>query len=241
MNHALRTVTIVGLALCPLLAPSLAAADNNDRLGLSRDGVHFNTSLDRPLFGDEVRWVPGDVRTASFYARNQSTDGAALAVDLERPAREALLDTDFLAVSARADDGARVRLDQAGRHDLAEFGDSRPIAAGQQVEVTVRAAFSPQAPNATMKLATDLSFHVRLSDARAVGDASGTGGTGGNSGTGVDSADGGSGHDGLLPATGNTVTRGLLWLGLALTAAGGLLLGRRRRETDDDAVEVHRG
>ncbi len=237
MNHALRTVTIVGLALCPLLAPSLASADNNDQLGLSRDGVHFATSLDRPLFGAEARWVPGDVRTASFYARNQSTDGAALAVDLERAVREALLDTDFLAVSARADDGAWVRLDQAGRHDLAGFGDSRPIVAGQQVKVTVRAAFSPQAPNSTMKLATDLSFHVRLSDARAVGDASGTGGTGG---TGAGSADGGSGHDGQLPDTGNAVTRGLLWLGLGLTAAGGLLLGRRRRDTDD-VVEVRRG
>lgn len=210
--NVVRTARHAGLLLATILAvlaPTAAHAD--DHLALSSDGVHWQDSLDTPLFDSGVQWVPGDVRTASFHVRNRSTDAGDLDVAIARTESADLVGSGYLTVSARAGDGPWTTLDDSGVRSLV---DDTEIAAGSDVRVALRVALSVNAPNGSMLLATDLDFRVRLTDASATRPD-------GNDGD----VDGGLG---VLPDTGAAVREALLWLAVALTGAGAFLMTRRR-------------
>ncbi|MBY4211257.1 hypothetical protein HQO42_09610 [Rhodococcus fascians] len=52
------------------------------------DGEHWGTASDRPLFDNDIRWVPGDFRVSRFYVFNDTdTDGRLrLTFDSDNPA-----------------------------------------------------------------------------------------------------------------------------------------------------------
>ncbi len=237
MKCLTRVLTASGLALLPVLAPAVARADDA-RLGLSDDGVHFTDALTRPLFDTDLRWVPGDVRTSTFYVRNQSTDAGDLDLSLVRGSEQGdLFAADALVVDARADTGAWTPV-QSGQSS--QVVDLAEVAPGTVIPVQVRVRMPASAPNDTMILAADLGFRVRLTDATAVLDDSGTIGDGGSVGNGGSGNDGSiPGTDdvdettagaGSLPSTGLELPRGLAWLGLVLTGAGAFLVARSRTD-----------
>lgn len=228
VRRALGALVVAAVALLGVVVPgtsSAASAASTEsgtgfELGLSRDGVSWSRSLDAPLFDPEVRWVPGDVRTARFYVRNQAASRGAMTVTVRSVRRDALLETRTLTVAARSDGGEWRAVDGPS---LVPIVDADLIASGDAVPVDVRVAMDVEAPNRTMVLATDLEFTVQLADARAVAD----GGSG----------DGGGSEDGL-GSSGASVPAWLVLVGaLALFAGTGLLLARRGLEADDDTDE----
>ena len=77
------SVAAVGLAtvlLCAVAGP--ATADSGDQLSVSRDGHTWTDDIDRPLFRPDLRVVPGDDVTSSFWVRNNSDDPGILTVDI---------------------------------------------------------------------------------------------------------------------------------------------------------------
>jgi hypothetical protein len=217
MRRAAALAAVAPIALAPVLAAAPAHADGE--LGLSRDGVHWHERLVRPLFDPDIRWVPGDVRTARFYVRNLAPDAGTLSVDVERVRRRALADSGFLHVVARADGAPWTALADG---DLARLIDGDDLASGRTIPVDVRVALGAAAPNETMVLSSDLDFRVTLRDADAV------------SSNGAVPRDGTVLQDGLrLPATGAVVPPWLPPTGVALVAVGLWLLAGRRRRCDD--------
>ncbi|WP_148615017.1 hypothetical protein [Nocardioides rubriscoriae] len=219
-----------------------AHADRDDAIGLSTDGVHWAPDLVDPLFDADLRWVPGDERTATFYVRNERPDLGDLSVSVDRVVSDTLRATGWLAVSARAGDQPWVSITDGGSHELVDQDD---VASDEPVTVQVRVAMSTDAPNDTMVLGTDLDFSVRLTDATAVLDDSGSIGGGAGGGTGG-SAGGGAGGTGtpddpqsaagFLPGTGSEVPLWLPPLALLLLGSGSYLVVRSRRHDDEPEV-----
>jgi LPXTG-motif cell wall-anchored protein len=203
----------------------VAAADRpapSDIIELSLDGVHWAHVIDTPLFDPALRWVPGDIRTETFYVRNTRPDAGTVEVVVERSEDQALRDSGELTLAARASDGAWTDIRSAGRHVLV---DDEQLAGRDAVAVQVRAAFAFDAPNDTMVLSSDLDFDVVIRDSSVT--------TGGQGGPGPD------GSSSLLPGTGSQIPAWALPLGLALTGAGGwLVLARRRRGSDEPEVDI---
>ena len=213
-------------ALVVLVAPA-AAAHAGSQLGLSYDGQSWSTSLSRPLFDPEVRWVPGDVRTARFYVRNQSDGRGDLIIAVEDVARDVLTGTGRLDIAARVGAGPWSEISSPGMHVLADTDD---VPSGTTVPVDVRVSLEDLAPNRTMVLGSDLDFSVTLTDSRARDGAGGDEGNGGGD-------DNGGSID--LPGTGAGFTAAELALGLVLLTSGALLLaGRRRQDDDPDPILV---
>ncbi|MDO9380341.1 MAG: hypothetical protein Q7T56_15965 [Nocardioidaceae bacterium] len=136
-------------------------AHAEDRLGLSRDGQTWGPSIVGPLFDASVRWVPGDSRTSTFYARNQSTDGAELTVDLAGAAGDPLVSNGDLQVTAQADGGAPLPVDGDGDRRLLEVDR---LAQGEAVQVSVTARLRPEATNQTQVDQVRLRFRVTLTE-----------------------------------------------------------------------------
>lgn len=216
-------------AVCALPVLLVAPAHADGELGLSYDGTTWHESLSRPLFDPDVRWVPGDVRTARFFVRNQSDDAGTMTLDVARVRRTALVDSGYLRISARSGHDPWTSLEDG---DVSTLIDDVLVSAGRPVPVEVRVAMGSQAPNGTMVLATDLDFRVALRDAEVVSgvseNADGTDGTDGTGGTGGT----------LLPDTGAPFPPWLPVLGFGLLGAGTWLVVRRRRddETTTDPV-----
>lgn len=200
----LATLVVPAALVVPVGSATPARADETV-IGLSPDGVHWSGSLARPLFDPAVRWVPGDVRTARFWVRNQHPDAGDLTVDLERVRRAELLDSGWLDVSARAGAAPWTAVHDGG--GLAELLDADDLASGDPVRVEVRVRMGRDAPNGTMVLSTDLDLRVTIVDADAVAPAVGA-----------------------LPDTGTAVPPWLPPLALGLVATGGWLVLRRRRD-----------
>lgn len=216
-----RTSATVLTVLVPslVLAASPARADE-DAIGLSWDGTHWSRSLGAPLFDPDVRWVPGDVRTARFYVRNQHPDNGDLNVDLERVRRDELLDTGWLKISARAGDRPWSSVSTGGLQELLVLDDLR---SGRAIPVEVRVRMGEEAPNGTMVLSTDLDLRITISDADTVaGDEGSTDDDDPVAGPGID-----------LPGTGSAIAPWLPPLALALLGTGTWLVVRRRRDADD--------
>ncbi|QCW50970.1 LPXTG cell wall anchor domain-containing protein [Nocardioides dongxiaopingii] len=218
----MRTAVVVPVVLLAAASLSPAAAAEG-QLGVSRDGVHYGDALTRPLFDPEVRWVPGDERTARFWVRNQSSGLGDLTVRIDRAPRDALFGTDDLEVAARIGQQDYVGTTAPGAHELI---DAEDVAAGTEVAVDVRVRLAPEAPNATMVLGADLDFTVTLTESTDGDDGGGTPGDGTPDLAlpGVD-----------LPATGSSIEPWLLPAAAGLVLGGALLVLLSRRRPPPDA------
>lgn len=219
----MTTLRAIVLALVVLVVPAAAAHASNE-LGLSYDGQQWSGALKRPLFDPQVRWVPGDVRTARFYVRNQADSWGDLTISVEDVRRDVLTETGRLDIAARVGTGTWTEISAPGTHLLADTDD---VPSGTVVPVDVRVALEDVAPNSTMVLGSDLDFSVTLTDSRA----------GGHTGNGGD-GDGDHGGSIDLPGTGAGFSATELALGLLLLTGGALLMARRRRTEPDPAFPL---
>lgn len=205
-----RLSSSLALAFAVLLA-AVSPATATPAVGLSRDGITYSSSLDAPLFDPVIRWVPGDVRTESFYVRNLRADDADLSVDVLGVSVDSLLASGDLVVAARGADGVWQDVNSPGTHRLVSAVD---LASGRASRVDVKVALSGRATNITQiqRLALDVRVLLTQDTGGLVPD------------------------DGLdaLPDTGAPA----LWsfiTGLALVA-GGIILVQRRREKENSDV-----
>ncbi|MDP3967964.1 MAG: hypothetical protein Q8Q02_06755 [Nocardioides sp.] len=197
-----------------LLVPGSSAAAA-DEIGLSPDGVQWGDQL-APLFDGTVRWVPGDVRTASFHVRNQAADAVRLAIAVETIGAARLLDGHAVSLSARSGAGRWVHLHQVGQRF--SINDAA-IPAGEQTRVQVRAAFAPSSTNRSQRDSVALRFRVVPSEATA-DDSRGP--------EGAPDKDGDDPTAGLLPDTGAPAFGWLLLLAATLLGAGAAQIRSKR-------------
>jgi len=205
------TRTVVGLVvLVVMMLASACPAAADDRIDLSRDGVTWSESLDAPLFDSGTRWVPGDVRSARFYVRNEADQDADLSIDVLGTTVDSLLRTGDLTVSARGGGGPWRDVTTPGRHRLVSTTD---IESGETSEVDVTVAFAPASANGSQARTLDLDLLVRLTQ---------------------DPSDLAPDGRSLLPTTGGPAAWVLI-TGLALLGAGILAASRRRDKEDHHA------
>ncbi|VXB39964.1 hypothetical protein [Aeromicrobium sp. 9AM] len=197
---------VVALTVLVIGAASPAAADTE--IGLSVDGATWAPTLTAPLFDPDLRWVPGDTRSATFYVRNQSDDVATLSVDVLGTALHTLLDTGDLRISARGDGIDWRATSRPGTHRLVS---DVAVPAGASTPIDVTVALAPGSSNESMRRQLDLRFRLSLTQRSAVG------------------PDGGG-----LPDTGAPGAWDLV-LGIALVA-GGIIATSRRPEREDAHV-----
>lgn len=204
-----RLGSCLAASLMIMLAATTPAAATSP-VGLSRDGVTFSSSLDAPLFDPVIRWVPGDIRTESFYVRNLHADDSDLAIDVMGASVDSLLESGDLMVAARGAGGTWQDVRSPGTHTLVSAVD---LASGNASRVDVKVAFSGESTNVTQVRRLDLDVRVRLSQ----------------------DTDGLVPDDGLdmLPDTGAPA----LWSFIAglILVTGGIILvqGRREKENSD--------
>ncbi|MET0930697.1 MAG: LPXTG cell wall anchor domain-containing protein [Aeromicrobium sp.] len=205
-----RFGSYVAASLAILLA-AMTPASAHPAVGLSRDGITYSSSLDAPLFDPVIRWVPGDIRTESFYVRNLRADDADLAIDVMSGSVDSLLESGDLMVAARGDDGTWQDVRSPGTHTLVSAVD---LASGNASRVDVKVAFSGASTNVTQVQRLNLDVRVRLSQ-----DMDGI--------VPDDALD-------MLPDTGAPTLWSLI-AGLTLVA-GGIVLVQRRREKENSDV-----
>lgn len=210
MRHprALLLGTTLTLATCLGASPAAAA----EQVGLSSDGVTWQDSLTTPLFVPELRWVPGDRDTATFYVRNRGPSAATMTIDVTAGDADQLLAEDDLEVDVRTGDGAWQRVPNGGT-TTALVRDS--LAEGATTDVDVRVGFAWLSPNRSQRKELPLSLMVTLVQAGPVGP--------------------GPGDDpgGWLPGTGADFPPWMLWLAAVLLGAGGAVLVAARKERAD--------
>lgn len=205
---------VVGLLVLMTFAGPLPPARAGDGIGLSTDGEHWAPSIEVPLFARDIRWVPGDRRTRSFYVRNDGPGPASLSIGVRAADVDRLLTDNQVALSARADVGPWVRL----AHGQPRFRLSEAtLADGDVVRVEVRVRFRWYSTNESQRASVPFVLAVTL------------GASGRDDGLGQD--------DGELPGVGSSVPVALVWLALALIGIGALLLGRLARRTEGGDVE----
>lgn len=144
---------------CVVVAAAPAAAA--DELGLSRDGTTWSSSIDTPLFGTSIRWVPGDSRTAVFYVRNQGGTPGDLTVDVTSSGPGNLMESEDLRITAKGGGGNWVSVNEPGTRRLLSTPD---IADSATVPITVSVAFDADSVNTTQLRSTSLRLNVNLSE-----------------------------------------------------------------------------
>jgi LPXTG-motif cell wall-anchored protein len=195
------------LVLLLTAAPAHAAGE----LGLSRDGVTWTPQLTDPLFDSSVRWVPGDVRSESFFVRNQSSAGGRLSIDILGTSIHTLLDTGDVDIDAQGAGGAWVVVSSPGTHRLLSEGS---VPAGGVREVAVTVHFDPASTNVSQLKSLELAFRVNLvQDVDADGS------------DGSDGSDGDDDGSGILPDTGAPPA---WWAIVGLATLGLGVVGTRR-------------
>lgn len=191
-------VGVLGALVTPAAVSATPDRDPGGDVAVSSDGVSWGPELAAPLFESSARWVPGDVRTASFFVRNEGASSASLRIEGRDTVTGELTDERAVTLFARADGGRWQRL-RIG----AMSGELNTVAlpVGQVSRVEVRALFEPAAGNHSQQEHADLSFVVGLQDARA---------------------------DGPLPGTGAPEVTVPVVAGVTLVGTGVVLAGRRR-------------
>ena len=198
---------VAALALVPVVA---APAFADSRIGLSRDGVTFAPTLSSTLFDPDLRWVPGDSRTATFYVRNQADEPAILSVDVLGTRIDSLLETGDLTISVRGGGGRWRETSASGTHRLAsEIG----VGEGDSSRIDVSVALAAEATNQSQLQNLALTFRILLSQD-------------------VDAAAAPEG-DGSLPDAGAPTLWSII-VGLTLVGAGTILVRKRREEAGTD-------
>jgi len=200
MKRNLAVLFAVLIALFSSAAPAAAAGE----LGISSDGVTFTPTFHGPLFDSDVRWVPGDTRSATFYVRNEGGTPARMSVDVLGDHVGDLLDSGDVTITASASSSSGSTTSGVERRLVA----LPQVAANEIVPVTVRVDFDFSSPNTTQLRSTDLRFRVNLSQTSAE-----VGGDDGN---------------GPLPDTG-APTLWTLALGAVLLGTGVAIVSRRRQ------------
>ena len=181
-------------------------------IGLSNDGVNFGPALAQPIFDPQLRWVPGDAHTGSFYVRNQGPSRALMTIVARSRNGDRLFTGNDITLRARVAGGAWFTLnDGVTSADLTEAGIPR----GQVVRVDVNARFLFASPNATQLRPLRAVFEVSLRQ---------------------DPTDRSHHGQGGLPSTGGP----RLWVLFAGSAALGLGLAlvRSRRTEEQEAADV---
>jgi hypothetical protein len=225
MLLALAAALLVLPAVVLGAMPSWAASD---QLGLSWDGTTWSTALDGTLFnraGSIRLWVPGDTDTETFYVRNQSSDGAQLAVDYDLPPA-ALLSDFTLSVSMAG--GAWLPLTPSTGWAPV---DGTMLGRGEQEAVAVKAVFDPASTNQSQTEAFPIDFRVTLTQALEPQHDTHPGKHPGKHGGSAD--DNGPGPGGL-PDTGAPEVRWAVGIGLLCLGGGiGVVVLSRRKERHD--------
>jgi hypothetical protein len=201
-------VGLLGALASPAGASAATVGDPGGDVVVSSDGVSWGPQLSAPLFDPSARWVPGDIRTVSFYVRNGGAGPASLRIEGRDAVTGELTDERAVALFARADGGRWQRLRMG-----AMSGQLNVVAVpvGQVSHVEVRAVFEPDADNHSQEEAADLTFVVGLQDASATGPGGGEQVV--------------TGH---LPGVGAPEVLAPLATGAALVGTGVVLVGRRR-------------
>ncbi|MFV0375101.1 MAG: LPXTG cell wall anchor domain-containing protein [Microbacterium sp.] len=210
--RAVLSATAVAVALVlAIAAPARAAGE----IGLSADGVTWGSTLPQPLFDAAIRWVPGDVRTARFYVRNQTADGIRTDVDLVASRVEELITTGDLSIDVRIAGGEWVPTTVTGTQRLS----SESIPAGGSYPVDVRVRFFKESANVSQSLPLDLQLRVTLTE------------------TVPDGGSNGGGSTPNLPVTGGSFDLSSAVVGVTAVGLGIVLAARRRRSREDAADE----
>ncbi|MBO0607602.1 signal peptidase I [Myceligenerans salitolerans] len=161
--------TAVGLVLASglaatALAPAVTAraaqgspAATSPAVGLSLDGETWTGGGISPRFTRDLHWVPGDVDTLTFYARNES--GSTV-----QGRAEVLLPDDGNRLAQAL--SFRTRLDDAAWHGSAR---SAPVtlAPGEAVPVSVEVAFAPGSANASQRGRVPFDVRVTMTELSA--------------------------------------------------------------------------
>ena len=197
----------IGAAL--LLGAGASPAAAADQIGLSRDGRSWSSTLGTPVFDPAVRWVPGDVRQARFYVRNQAAQSGLLSLQIDVRDPDSLLAGDDVRLQVRRDSGAWTPVRADGRSVL--VGGAQ-LAPATSTRVEVRATFVAGSPNPSQRTELELGFSVALVEQNSDVEPPG----------------------GFLPQTGGIA---LVWVrvGFGLLALGaGILIALRRTHRRKD-------
>ncbi|WP_229051181.1 hypothetical protein [Aeromicrobium sp. Leaf350] len=167
MKTSFVLVPTVAASLSPLwLASAAQAVDlaavsaTEAAVSVSADGATFVPQLQIDLFDTSLRWVPGDVREATFMVRNDAAADARMDITLVQKglpaaaAEHVLVSADVPSVT----DGPTV--DGLANDPLL---NRSLLAAGGAVPVTVRVQISPDAPDSAQLLQHDFALLVTLS------------------------------------------------------------------------------
>lgn len=205
--------------LLVLLAIGVAPAYAAQPVQLSNDGRTWAPNLPAPLFDPAVRWVPGDVRQASFWVRNAGPGAGTLTMTALVADADGLLAKHAMRLRLRDASGSWTSVAPGSRASLGTLAD------GARTQIVVSAAYAAASGNDTERDTLRFSLRVRLTGADRAGDHAG-----GPSGGPL--VAGGHGPGGLLPGTGNPVTWWLCLLA-ALSLGGGtaLVVRSKRRDT----------
>lgn len=152
----LRVIAVAVCVAVAVPASALAADPAPSRLGLSStEQGPWSTSLGAPLFDPSVRWVPGDSVTTGFWARNQSTDSTEFRITLLPQARS-LMDSGDFDVRIRAGE------DDRWQPVRSAWTAPRPLAAGEKMNIQIRATLHETADNAAQTLEFAFDIRTRL-------------------------------------------------------------------------------
>lgn len=224
-------VLLVTLGLLVLAVPAHAAGNE---IGLSADGRTFTPSLPG-LFESDLRIVPGDVVTRSFYVRNQATDDAHLRVNVSEASGRLLELGEIVATATSAGSKSMTTTLASGALLL----EGALLTPGQVVKVDITLALPAESENISQALNGRLGFSVGLSQSEAVlpPAAPGAGANGNGNGTGGDVVAGPQvDAHGVLPGTGSPVSTGLILFATTVLGIGLALM--RRRDEEEGTVDA---
>lgn len=190
-----RALALLGVLL--VLLPAAPAAAEDHPLELSRDGVRWSAQMAGGLFESPVRWVPGDRRVVTFYARNSGPTSADLVLALVSADPDRLFADRHVTVTARVGAGSWVTLDTLGA-GFRLNDEVLPVRTARRVEVAV--TLDAFAPGEVQDRSLPLDFQLVLVDA-GIRDGSASSGSGSGSTVGGGSG-GGTGGPGSGPGGG---------------------------------------
>lgn len=133
------------------LVPARPSAAQADQLQVSLDGRQWSSRVDRPLFDADRRWVPGDTETVTVWARNTSTDTAALTIRI--------LDGN---PGSRLGDDLQLGATANGQPMSGTTG--YPVVPGDAVRVDITLTFPAAASNASQRRPVDVTLQLTLTE-----------------------------------------------------------------------------
>lgn len=155
------------LLVLAFMTVSASPARAADGFGVSSDGIDWGRAVTKPLFAEQMLWVPGDEATGTFYVRNRDDGPAELTVDVISTDTGALMDTGDLHISA-VGGGEWATVSEPGTHRLLT---SPNLEAGSVTPVRVNVSFAAESGNISQLRSTELSFRVTLSASPSEGQA----------------------------------------------------------------------